>query len=512
MMETLPGVIFLNWKDKKKARNSLPKTVKMKVTYTRPLFKIQGEKPKVIIINTKKLGMVAVCLVTAIIVALMINSYRTRNLTNDSGRSSVADTSNSDLANPSPNQVAEQVEEPDEIEEAEEGKEPPIIDLSENFIELKASVERINEPTPFKGELIYSGGNAPTIDEPIFRNLFMYNMNTGEENVVAETQIKFGEIYEGRFNENWIVWLDTNQSGINDLYALNRKTGEISKIKSCKLNKPKLQLWGDNLVWVEQLDANQDRLYLYNFKSGEPVSLESFDNPTYGTCPPAISNDILVWVYPAGDNNKNFSVIKKLDLSKALYIPVESDYSGNDEQEAEEQQDVEQQEGEGDTELQGAQHQDVSQEETEGQGMQPSDESTQDEGVDPQLIDPQGFAIYPATNGKVIAWLDNLNPAEANLKMTADDGKTIKTIAYSVGRPFGVGDNFVVYMQKDAIMLYFWEIDRYARLTAPGQKGRLSESGVQGNIVVWYDANDNNRKEDIVRISIIEQPSVDEIK
>ena len=25
-----------------------------------------------------------------------------------------------------------------------------------------------------------------------------------------------------------------------------------------------------------------------------------------------------------------------------------------------------------------------------------------------EIIDPQGFAIYPATNGKVIAWLDNL--------------------------------------------------------------------------------------------------------
>ena len=102
-------------------------------------------------------------------------------------------------------------------------KEPPIIDLSGNAIEIKSSVSRINEPTPFGEEIIYSGGNAPTIDEPIFKQLFMYNMNTGEENVVAETQIKFGEIYEGRFNKDWVVWLDTNQSGTNDLYALNRQ-------------------------------------------------------------------------------------------------------------------------------------------------------------------------------------------------------------------------------------------------------------------------------------------------
>src|SRR5690606_29093752 len=175
---------------------------------------------------------------------------------------------------------------PKEDEETEEAKEKSIIDLSGRAIEIKSSVSRINEPTPFGEEIIYSGGNAPTIDEPIFKQLFIYNTNTGEEKVVAETQIKFGEIYEGRLNKDWVVWLDTNQTGTNDLYVLNRNTNEISKIKSCNLNKPKLQLWGDNLVWVEQIDAEQDRLYLYNFKSGEPISLESFNNPTYGTCPP----------------------------------------------------------------------------------------------------------------------------------------------------------------------------------------------------------------------------------
>ena len=66
----------------------------------------------------------------------------------------------------------------------------------------------------------------------------------------------------------------------------------------------------------------QDRLYLYNFKSGEPVSLESFNNPTYGTCPPAIYNDILVWVCAGEDEDQNTSVIKKLDLKKALSVPV----------------------------------------------------------------------------------------------------------------------------------------------------------------------------------------------
>lgn len=455
-------------------KDSLQKVVKMKVTYTRPLFSVQGKKPRVIVIDIKKLGMIAVCLATAVIVALLINSAKTPDTIADDNKASSEVVSEDDLLAISPSHNKIEDAQDSKEEEAEEVKEPPIIDLSGNAIEIKSSVSRINEPTSFGDEIIYSGGDAPTIDEPIFKQLFMYNMKTGEENVVAETQIKFGEIYEGRFNKDWVVWLDTNQSGTNDLYALNRSTNEMFKIKSCELNKPKLQLWGDNLVWVEQLDEQQDRLYLYNFKSGEPVSLESFNNPTYGTCPPAIYNDILVWVCAGEDEEQNTSVIKKLDLKKALSVPVGDDYPSYDEEDY-------------------------------GQ-------ATPEEGTDPEIIDPQGFAIYPATNGKVIAWLDNIDPSQANLKMTADDGKTIINIAYGVARPFGVGDDFVVYMQNDSIMLYFWEIDRYARLTAPGEKGRLSESGVHGNTVVWYDANDNNRTEDIVKVSVIEKALLDDME
>lgn len=458
-----------------KKKNSLPKTVKMKVTYTRPLFKVYGKKPRVIVINAKKLGMVAVCLATAVIVAFLINSNKASNSVVNDNKPSAEIVSEDDLLATSPSYgELENMEESKEDEESETAKEPQIIDLSGNAIEIKSSVSRINEPTPFGDEIIYSGGDAPTIDEPIFKQLFMYNINTGEENVVAETQIKFGEIYEGRFNKDWVVWLDTNQSGINDLYALNRNTNEIFKIKSCDLNKPKLQLWGDNLVWVEQIDADQDRLYLYNFKSGEPVSLESFTNPTYGTCPPAICNDILVWVCAREDGDQNTSVVKKLDLKKALTVPGGDGYSYSDEGNYE--------------------------------------QAPHEEGIDPEVIDPQGFAIYPATNGKVIAWLDNLDPSQANLKMTVDDGKTIINIAHGVARPFGVGNDFVVYMQNDSIMLYFWEIDRYAQLTGPGEKGRLLTSGVQGNTVVWYDANDNNRTEDIVKVSVIEKALLDDLE
>jgi len=359
----------------------------------------------------------------------------------------------------------EEKEEPPKVS----GKELPVLDLQGYTVDLETEMLRINEPTPWGREILYSAGNSSTIDEPVFTELFLYNLDTKKEERIAGTDIKFGEIYEGSFNDQWIVWLDTNQQGTNYIYAYNRGTKEKITVKKCDLNKPQLALFGNNLVWVEQKDVEQDRLYLYNFQSGEPVSLESFSDTTYGICPPAINNDVVVWVYPHPDDPKNKSIIKKLDLRKALTVPLEGGYVDPYTQ----------------TYVESA--------EREGQ---------EEEGVEPEIIDPQGFAMYPATNGTVIAWLDHLDPAQANLKMTID-GKEIITVATGVGRLFGVGDHFIVYTQNQKIMLYFWEIDRYGQLTGPGQKGTLSKKPVAGNLVVWYDANHANEIKDRIKISTI---------
>jgi len=144
-------------------------------------------------------------------------------------------------------------------------------------------------------------------------------------------------------------------------------------------------------------------------------------------------------------------------------------------------------------------------------GTNPSDETSgAEQSVEPDIVDPKGFAIYPATNGQVTAWLDDLNPSKAKLKLALDDDRIIE-IAEGVGRIFGVGDTFVVYMQNNQIMLYFWEINRYARITAEGEAGRLSDSCVSGNRVVWYDAADPSRTKDLVRETIVRQPTPEEL-
>lgn len=463
--------------------------------------------------------MVIICL-CAVVIASCAVALKGDMLWNASRQKTEQSTDETAL-NPPEEDTSEQEPKPSE-DEITDPERLEVIDLSDARMDLETEMLQINEPTPYGRELLYSAGSASSIDEPVLTRLFLYDLDTMQETQIAETQVKFGEIYEGRFNADWIVWLDTNQSGTNYIYALNRRTGEVSQVKRCDLNKPQLVLYGDNLVWVEQKDEENDRLYLYNFKSGEPVALDGFNNPTYGTCPPALYDDVLVWVCPSPED-AGMSIIKKLDLKKALIIgaatqdpavqPVEDEFADEPVDEPADQPDdvsaddtLQQEEATGQ-----AGPVDGSGEDVPEQGESRDDAATEqveDEGMEPQIIDPQGFAIYPQTNGKVIAWLDNLDPSEARLLMTMDDGRSIKMVAQGVGRLFGVGDKFIVYTQDDSIMLYFWETDRYARLTKPGEKGMLSKACVVGNVVVWYDISDASQRKDKVKISVVEQPDI----
>lgn len=350
------------------------------------------------------------------------------------------------IAEPDERQIEDVSAREEDSPEEDQVREVVIEDISQSHrhIVLGTELQRINEPVAFGDEIMYSGGHGGNIeDQAILTELFIYNMNSGVEETVAESGIKFGEIYEGRFNEKWVAWLDTNHVGTNIIYGMNRETGEIVEIKSCQHNRPQLRLWGDDLIWVEQGDLESDSLYLYNFVSGEPVVLEVFDNSTYGTCPPDIWGDAIVWAAP-GENGD--SIIKRLDLNMG--------------------------------------------------------EDIASDGTGEEHIDPKGFAIYPSTNGKAIAWIDNLDPKKATLKLTLD-GEEIIEVDEGVGRFFGVGNNFVGYTKGNDIMVYLWEEERYAHINPKGVDGRLSPCSIREEYIIWY-SNPPKESQDIVNISTIE--------
>jgi hypothetical protein len=455
----------------------LGKSIKIKCTYIRPITLKKGKNATVVTINIKKTAIIAGGLAVVLLLVFMSPFSRKPR------QSEVAELEPEDssvIYQPDPEDKDNFLpggEGTEESPDAPQVKE--ILDLSENNTPMETDLIRINEPVPWKEEIIYSGGNV-SLHEAVLTKLFCYNIETKTEEEIASTKIQNGEIFEYRFNDYWFVWLDTNHGGINHIYAMNRNTKEVREITKCGLNKPRLALTGNNLIWVEQKDSTSDSLYLYNFTAEEMTSLEYFNDPTYGTCPPVAVNNALVWVAP-NPGAPGHSLIKRLDLANlqkhALLNPgiiVGTGGEGNGSQEYETPADfVEQPEGEG--------------------------------ILDPQIIDPNGFAIYPATNGKVIAWLDHMDPSKAALKLTWD-GVEVITVAECVGRIFGVGDKFVAYTQEGSIMVYFWETNTYARISDSDETGRLAEGGVMGDKVIWYNMDNPNQNKDIICVTTVKIP------
>jgi hypothetical protein len=153
--------------------------------------------------------------------------------------------------------------------ETEEPEQLPVLDLSLFRAEIESNMRQINEPTSWGEEVLYSAGEASSIDGPVLTRLFLYNSKTHEEKEVAVSDIRFGEIYEGRLSDSWIVWLDTNQSGTNIIYALNRTTGKNIRINSTSLNRPQISLWGDFLVWTGQKEEHKDEMHVFNLATGK---------------------------------------------------------------------------------------------------------------------------------------------------------------------------------------------------------------------------------------------------
>lgn len=340
----------------------------------------------------------------------------------------------------------------------------PILDLSGIRQRISTQMRQINEPVVYGNYVLYSAGNATSIDGPVLTRLMLYSIDTGEEIEIATSQIRFGEIYEGRINSSWIVWLDTNQMGTNHIYAMNRETGEVIPVSRDSKNRPQLALWGDYLVWTGQVESGLDNMYLFRLSSGEIIQIESFDNPTFGTASPSISGGLLVWGYPHDTNPDEKGLIRFLDLN----------------------------------------NKDPFAQETETFQM-PTAEQNLDEAPDLGVTEiyTETFAVYPVTNGNAIAYLTHLNPAKASLKLTLDQGNSAITVAENVGRFFGLGNDFIVYTQQGHIKIFFWDRKQYADLTVSGEPAKLSEHTASEDSIVWFDMTDPNRSQDEVNVSKI---------
>lgn len=298
-----------------------------------------------------------------------------------------------------------------------------IRDISFGAKDIEFAEKHINIPGIFDTELVFSAGTGSPGEA--LTKLYLYNLDTQTEELITRSKLGFqGEIYETYINHNWIVWLDTNKGLKNNVKIMNRGTGQISPIRASETGQPKLRLYGDILVWMEQVSDTVDKLYMVDLNVQEDLTLFEFsDKATYGVSAPWIYENSVIWAGPGETEN----------TSGIYYLKLETDEQGL--------------------------------------------------FNEPQEYFPGTYVHEPMYNGEVFIWLDTNKSREGKLYMGRVDEEPI-IIDQNI-TTYQLGDGIVVYAKNSSIWVYVIATGELCRLTSPGEEGMLPT--VSNRTVVWYN-------------------------
>jgi hypothetical protein len=229
--------------------------------------------------------------------------------------------------------------------------------------------------------------------------------------------------------------------------VMNRSTGKVSKLQSFKEGQPKLSLYGNLLVWMQQASDTEDRLLMMDLEVQEPFPINTFtDKATYGVSAPYVYEDTIVWA----DHDPTQTEEDKANGEKSAiyYLQLKTDESGYFQ--------------------------------------------------DPKYYTPGTYVHEPLYNGDVFVWLDANKSPKSNLYIGRVGEEPIK-IGEDI-TTYSIGDGIVVYGKDQAVWVYVIATGELCRLTSEGEMGMLPS--VTKRTVVWYNLTADSEK-DVLRFKIL---------
>jgi hypothetical protein len=318
------------------------------------------------------------------------------------------------------------------------------LDISGEKTRVKANHENLNLPGMIHGQIIYSAGTG-TARLPVLKDLFLYDMESGEETKIAEASVKNGEIFETVLSQRWFVFIDTNQSGSNQICYIDRfsESPEVMLVKETAYALPKLRLYDDYLVWIEQTDQGTDQVWFFELGTADNFPVTTLtDANTYGVSAPSIHGPEIIWAAP--DPNQT-PEDRALGEKSAIYVC-----------------------------------------------------DIRELGADEVIYEYFSAGMYvhePITNGEAWAWIDKNWAPDSGLYFKYRNGSNVIKVSEGV-TSYAFGDDMLVYAKNMQIWIYFYKTNTYARLTAPGDEAMLPV--VAGRYVVWYDLSGDTSVDKLV--------------
>ncbi len=334
-----------------------------------------------------------------------------------------------------------------------------VVDRSSTVREMKVDELRINQPSIYGHEMLFSAGTG-TLEGSVLTKLFLFDAIDGTVEQIAKSEIKDGEIFETYLSENWIVWVDTDHKGKNIIYKMNRveidgvKANTVSVVQEAENHMPRLGLYGDYLVWMEQVSDSEDKLYFVDLTSDENMAIKLFESTNYAVSTPYIYKNTVLWADQDPENpDKNVS---------AIYSLVFEDLGESDTLDEDTPTD-------------------------ESNDSEDSDEATDDDSgeMEPQAFSTGTYVHKPICNDDIYVWIDKNNAPDSTLYYAYKSGALPPVSFWKNVTQYSVGDDFIAFVSNQIVYAYYYKSDILIQVSETGSSAILPQAF--GTLIVWED-------------------------
>ncbi len=336
-----------------------------------------------------------------------------------------------------------------------------VVDRSSTVRKMTVDELRINQPSIYGHEMLFSAGTG-ALEGSILTNLYLFNAVEGKAEKIAKSEIKDGEIFETYLSENWAVWVDTDHKGKNIIYKMNRvemdgvKANTVSVVQEAENHMPRLGLYGNYLVWMEQVSDSEDKLYFVDLTSDENMAIKLFESTNYAVSTPYIYKNTVLWADQDPENpDKNISAIYSL-----MFEDLGENGTLDEESATEESPDAEEETGDG--------------------------EAEEDSGeMEPHVFSAGTYVHKPICNDDVYVWIDKNNAPDSTLYYAYKSGALPPVSFWKNVTQYSVGEDFIVFVSNQIVYAYYYKSDILIQVSETGSSAILPQAF--GTLIVWED-------------------------
>ena len=306
--------------------------------------------------------------------------------------------------------------------------------ISEAASELGIEYKSINDPYVYGSEVIFSTGDKLD-DSPTLDRLVIFDMETGTGAEVEGIEKKNTSLFEPKFNESYIVYLDCETENGGAICGVDRASGDVFTIREYLYGMPVVSLSGQYALWLQQTGKGTDRLYVYDLATKECVEIETFVNTYLSYSAAYMGEDAIVYVQPEDEDRVVSQEGSSLSTNaEIVVIPLT-------------------------------------------------------EGGDQQAVRymPGMFVYNPMVWGDYVVFLDGTGGPGTNLMLCERSGDTF-TAPVSIATDvlnYDLGNGYLVYTLDQVIYIYYFTDGSTCQISSKSPRAMLGSAN--GSEVVWYD-------------------------